>query len=126
MAFAIQALTHEGSKQELADSFVFQLRQSLTAACRDAMHESVNAEKGCTAKFTREWFEWSNALFVVLFESALGIRCDAYGMQQARNTIANYAQSSNVKQRFYADKYKNNHTLRNFYQGIEALVPHYE
>lgn len=130
MAFAIQALTQEGTKEQVADSYVFQLRQSLTSACKDAMHESVNAQKGCEARFTRAWFEWSNALFVVLLESALGIRCDASGLQQARDTVARKAvtkQGNITRTRFYThNTHNNNHTQGDFFQGIGALVPHYE
>jgi meiotically up-regulated gene 157 (Mug157) protein len=120
MALAIEALTTEGSEKEVAKSFVFQLRQSMASACDDAMHESVNVDH---CSFTRAWFEWANALFVVLVESALGIRCDSFGLQQARDAIAAKA-SATQRTNFYNNKYNNNYTLSDFYQGIEAMVPH--
>jgi meiotically up-regulated gene 157 (Mug157) protein len=122
MALAIEALTTEGSKEEVAKSFVFQLRQSLASACDDAMHESVHVD---SCHFSRAWFEWANALFVVLVESALGIRCDSFGLQQARDAFAAKA-SATENRGFYNNKYNNNHTQSGFYQGIEAMVPHYE
>ena len=127
MSLAIEALTLDGTKEEVANSFVFQLRQSLTSACNDAMHESVSSHNGCDVHFTREWFEWSNALFVVLLESALGIRCDKYGLEQARNAIVRKAAGKAGNQPiFYVNNYQNNHNQSDFYQGLEALVPHYE
>jgi len=38
------------------------------------MHESVSAAdpKACT----RPWFEWANAMFVVLYEDSFGEACD--------------------------------------------------
>lgn len=122
MALAIEALTTEGSKEEVAKSFVFQLRQSLASACDDAMHESVNVDH---CHFTRAWFEWANALFVVLVESALGIRCDSFGLRQARDSFAAKA-SASQRTNFYNNRYNNNYTQSEFYQGIEAMVPHYE
>jgi len=127
LALAIQALTQDGTAEQLADTYVFQLRQSLTSACKDAMHESVNVHKGCNVSYTRPWFEWSNAMFVVLVESSLGIRCDASGLQQARVTIAeraNRKQGNTTTLRYYNNKFNNNHTQSDFFQGIEAMVPH--
>lgn len=135
LAFAVQALTEQGSTKQVAESFVFQLRQSLASACNDAMHESVNANKGCAARYTRPWFEWSNALFVVLLESALGIRCDEFGLEQARNDTA--MKSSFIERRklwrnestyvrYYNNPYRNNYTQTAFFQGLEAKVSHNE
>ena len=123
MTFAMEALTTEASKEDMAKSFVFQLRQSLTSACEDAMHESVHVDH---CHFTREWFEWANALFVVLVESALGIRCDSFGLQQARDSFAAKANKATSQRDFYSNKYHNDYRQSGFYQGIEAMVPHFE
>jgi meiotically up-regulated gene 157 (Mug157) protein len=77
MFFVIEALTEEGTNQEIAASHLFRLTQS---ACNDSAHEGVNSKTGCTGRsggFSRACFEWSNVLFVVLVESALGEQCDA-------------------------------------------------
>lgn len=132
MSFAIQALTEDGTKQEIADSFVFQLRQSLTSACHDAMHESVSANKGCNMMVTRQWFEWSNALFVVLLESALGIRCDRVGLQQAKQELLLEAderleadrKGNKTKVRYHRNIHGHNHSSLDFYQGVSAMIPH--
>ena len=38
------------------------------------MHESVSATAG--ASCTRPWFEWANAMYVVLYEDTFGERYD--------------------------------------------------
>ncbi len=51
------------------------LRQLLGAQCGNRlMHESVSATDG--ASCTRPWFEWANAMYVVLYEDTFGERCD--------------------------------------------------
>ena len=80
MALSIEALTLTDPKLAIPietqiESFVKQIRQSLLMSCNGKMHESVSSNVGCP-QFTRDWFEWANALFVVLVETALGIRCD--------------------------------------------------
>lgn len=67
--------------QKVSDVFVFQIRQSLKSACNDAMHEGVSSSNGCRdhSGFSREWFEWANAMFVVLVETGFGERCGAPG-----------------------------------------------
>jgi len=123
MAFTIEALTAEGTKEELAKVMLFQLRQQLKAACFEAAHEGVHSESGCPA-FTREWFEWSNALFVTLVESATGQRCDAEGQMIEIKEAANIPQETSP--RFYQNKFHNDHQAPQFYQGIQAQIPHYE
>lgn len=52
------------------------LRSLLRAQCGNGlMHESVHNSEGGAC--TREWFEWANAMFVVLYEDTLKERCDA-------------------------------------------------
>jgi meiotically up-regulated gene 157 (Mug157) protein len=65
MAFAIKTLTTEGSTEEIANAMVFQIKQSIDSACNDTMHEGVACEKGRKGGYSRDWFEWANALFVV-------------------------------------------------------------
>ena len=43
LGLAIEALTEEGSQEHIAEVLAFQIRQSLTSACNDAMHESVSS-----------------------------------------------------------------------------------
>lgn len=51
------------------------LRSLLRAQCGNGlMHESVHNSEGSAC--TREWFEWANAMFVVLYEDTLRERCD--------------------------------------------------
>ena len=51
------------------------LRQLLRAQCGNGlMHESVSASDGTAC--TRPWFEWANAMFVVLYEDTFRERCD--------------------------------------------------
>eukprot|EP00977_Amphora_coffeiformis_P008452 scaffold1915_cov144-Amphora_coffeaeformis.AAC.5 len=130
MAFAVEALTEEGSTEEIAESMVFQIRQSLKSACNDAMHEGVEVRRGCEGSgrgFTRVWFEWANALFVVLLETATGQRCDGAGRAWALAAAANSALPAGSKGgSFYQNKYKNDPKGAQYYQGVEALVPHYE
>lgn len=54
---AIEALKTEGSKEELARPFGFQLRKSLASACDIAMFESVHVDD---YHFSRAWVEWAN------------------------------------------------------------------
>lgn len=54
MAMVMEGLTEEGSDRD--EKIAFQIRQLLRSACKDAMHESVNADSTC--RFTRPWFEW--------------------------------------------------------------------
>ena len=50
-------------------------RQLLRAQCGNGlMHESVSASD--TTACTRPWFEWANAMFVVLYEDTFRERCD--------------------------------------------------
>jgi meiotically up-regulated gene 157 (Mug157) protein len=124
MAFAIEALTTKGSTEEIANAMAFQIRQSLDSACDDAMHEGVHSDLGCKGGHSREWFEWANALFVVLVESALGDRCDADGRRDAMTSVVTTAFGDRPKQRerFYQNVYKNDPQILDFYQGIEAQV----
>jgi len=129
MAFAIQALTEEGPTEEIAESMAFQIRQSLKSACNGAMHEGVEVRKACEGggrRFSRDWFEWANALFVVLFETATGQRCDSSGRASALAAVAASATTAGSKRTFYENKYKNDPKGIHYYQGVEAMVPHYE
>jgi meiotically up-regulated gene 157 (Mug157) protein len=125
MSFAIEALTIEGSTEEIANAMAFQIRQSLDSACKGAMHEGVASERGCEGGYSREWFEWANALFVVLVESALGDRCDEDGRIAAvtsmmKTVIANGPELNKLT--FYQNRYNNTLDVQNYYQGIEAQV----
>jgi hypothetical protein len=79
----------------------FQIRQSLDSAWyNDAMHES---DAGCERGFSRPLFEWANALFVELVESAVGDRCDANGRSNvliSRDIIAVLGVTISKKKRF--------------------------
>jgi hypothetical protein len=89
------------------------------------MHEGVASEQGCKGGFSRNWFEWANALFVVLVESALGDRCDVDGRMGAVTSMVEtvIANGPALKQlKFYENRYHNNLTVQNYYQGIEAQV----
>lgn len=125
LAFAIEALTEEGTAEHRAKEMAFQVRQSLTSACDDAMHEGVSSASGCP-HFSRPWFEWANALFVVLMESALGERCDEQGRALAQAVAADKAATANKKGvspgTFYENRFKNDHTNPAFYQGIKSKV----
>ena len=58
------------------------MRQLLTSGINDVMHESVNPNY--PSRFTRAWFEWANALFVLYVEITLGVRCDAVASARAK------------------------------------------
>jgi meiotically up-regulated gene 157 (Mug157) protein len=127
MSFVIEALTEEGTKQELAASHLFQLTQSLNAACNDSAHEGVNSKTGCTGGiggFSRAWFEWSNVLFVVLVESVLGEQCDAIGQSDILDEQAAMGEKAHTN--FFSNKYKNDHRVPKFYLGVEAQVRHFD
>jgi hypothetical protein len=126
MGFSIQALTEEGTVQERASSMIFQIRQSLLAACNDAMHESVHVSSGCGTR-TREWFEWANALFVTLWESSTGERCDARANKQtlqAQVPSPLDGKNEGAVEDVYMDPYKNNRREPLYYQGVSAQVPY--
>jgi meiotically up-regulated gene 157 (Mug157) protein len=123
MALSIEALTTEGSTEEIAKVMAFQIRQSLDSACNDVMHESVPSTTGCEGGFSREWFEWANALFVVLVETALGQRCDATGRQHALVSMLRPIIGDPTKQHvLYVNPYNNHHLNEALYQGIEAQI----
>ena len=89
------------------------------AECMDAMHESVHMNSGCKRR-SRDWFEWANALFVVLVEAVLDDTCDATGQDLVRSQLI--TEEKDV--RFYSNKYKNNPWSGHNYQGIQAFVKH--
>jgi uncharacterized protein len=126
LAFSIEALTEEGTPEHRAHVMAFQVRQSLLSACRGAMHESVDGNVGCP-RLSRPWFEWANAMFVVLIETALGQRCDAQGQLASQRAAAESAVRLQEKHPtsgslFYSNKFKNDHTMEQYYQGIESKV----
>lgn len=126
LALAIEALTEEGSPEHIAEVMAFQIRQSLKSACKDAMHEGVHCNMGCPV-FSRPWFEWANAMFVVLVETALGQRCDANGREAVQLDASMSASKTNAKQSsstlmFYENRFHNDHKVPAFYQGVEAKV----
>ena len=115
MAMVIQALTTEDSNEILQ-----KIRELLKVAeCMDAMHESVHMNSGCKRR-SRDWFEWANALFVVLVEAVLDDTCDATGQDLVRSQLI--TEEKDV--RFYSNKYKNNPWSGHNYQGIQAFVKH--
>jgi meiotically up-regulated gene 157 (Mug157) protein len=121
MSFAMEALTLSGTPQQRAHAVAFQLRQSLQAACQDAAHESVDSNSGCTdsgSGMTRNWFEWSNALFVVLTEMALGEQCDATGRDGYRNSVV-YTKGSQETMNFYQNRYQSDPAVPGNYQVRE-------
>jgi meiotically up-regulated gene 157 (Mug157) protein len=124
MSFAITALTTTGTKEEIAKSMSFELQQSLDAACNDAAHEGVSSMSGCPS-FSRDWFEWSNAMFVVLVETALGERCDAIGKQAILQEMSYNIVKHGANPRFFENKFKTDPTIPNLYGlGIQAQVPY--
>lgn len=145
MSFTMEALTEKtaltavGSgaspsslDQQVADAFVFQIRQSLKSACNDAMHEGVSSSSGCkdNSGYTRHWFEWANALFVVLVETGMGQRCDASGklnaLHQQMTSGDDESQGGKDARKFYSNPYNNDPKQKGFYQGVEAQVKHHE
>jgi uncharacterized protein len=71
LAVMVGALT-DVSPAVKAEAF----RTLLRSQCGNGlMHESVAADNG--AACTRDWFEWANAMFVVLYEDTFKERCDA-------------------------------------------------
>ena len=71
LAVMVDALTSDDAEKR-ANA----LRSLLKAQCGNGlMHESVHHSEGTAC--TREWFEWANAIFVVLYEDTLKERCDA-------------------------------------------------
>lgn len=122
LAIAVEALTFTGnSPEEHAKFLAFQVRQSLKAACKDAAHESVNCKTGCPS-LTREWFEWANALFVVLMEAALGIRCDKSGQEFYRAKLVYNKEKDGEHPHFYENKYNSDPKEPGNYQGIQAQI----
>jgi uncharacterized protein len=120
MSFAITALTAEGTKEEIAKSMLFELQQSLDAACNDAAHEGVSSSTGCPSS----WFEWSNALFVVLTETALGERCDAVGQNSVLQSMTYDPKKHGENPRFYENRFNTDPKIPNLYLGVQALVPY--
>ena len=120
MALAMEALTTSSSSSAAKD-VVFQIRQSLASACGGAMHESVNAQSGCEGRYTRIWFEWANALFVVLAETALGESCEDRAQDTVRRTNAD---PDETVYNYYKNDYGNDPNEPLLYQGIEAYIPH--
>jgi uncharacterized protein len=123
MSFAITALTTEGTKEEIAKSMLFELQQSLDAACMDAAHEGVSSSTGCPS-FSRTWFEWSNALFVVLTETALGERCDAVGQNSILQSMSYDPNKHGDNPRFYENGFNTDPKIPNLYLGVQAQVPY--
>ena len=71
LAVMVEALTSDDAEKR-ANA----LKSLLKAQCGNGlMHESVHHSEGSAC--TREWFEWANAMFVVLYEDSLRERCDA-------------------------------------------------
>jgi hypothetical protein len=123
MAFAITALTTNGTKEEIAKSMSFELQQSLDAACNDAAHEGVSSSTGCP-QFSRSWFEWSNALFVVLTETALGERCDAVGQNAILQKMSYDPSKHGPHPHFFENKFHTDPKIPNLYLGVQAQVPY--
>jgi meiotically up-regulated gene 157 (Mug157) protein len=123
MALVVQGLTEEGDDR--AEKMAFQMKQLILSACRDSMHESVDVDNVC--KFTRAWFEWANALFVLYTEATLDIRCDAIGSSRTKVKAAkvatdNVAASKSRFGLFYSNRYQNNPSFPEHYQGEAAGV----
>lgn len=127
MALAIQGMTaplqgdgNDNGNGNSATEIVTKLRELLKVSeCKQAMHESIHKDIGCKSR-SREWFEWANALFVVLVESSLGETCDRYGQNQVRYKVAQNA----TKGRFYSNRYNNTPDDLHHYQGIQAFLKH--
>lgn len=61
-------------------------RQLLKMQCGNGlMHESVNMHE--LSSCTRPWFEWANAMLVVLVENSLGISCEAAAVKHRLDKI---------------------------------------
>jgi meiotically up-regulated gene 157 (Mug157) protein len=117
LALAMQALT-----STTAQEVVFQLRQLMqSAACNHVMHESIHMNDGCM-KFTRSWFEWANALYVVLVEAALGESCEATGQELLQYRHSEVVQKPSGPIHFYQNIHRNNAKQSNYYLGIEGAV----
>ena len=113
MTFVADALTTK-SPPEVAD----RVKRSLESSCRGGMPESVNVN-GCRYGQTRAWFEWSNALLVVLVETAFGDSCEHLAQEKARLEHAN---TKNPISYFHSNPYQNDQDDPLMYQGIEASV----
>ena len=85
------------------------------------MHESVNPNY--PSRFTRAWFEWANALFVLYVEITLGVRCDAVASARAKEEASKIG-VGHAGQRgvFFEDPFKNDPSIPDHYQGDVALV----
>jgi hypothetical protein len=97
------------------------MRQLLTSGTNDVMHESVNPNY--PARFTRNWFEWANALFVLYVEITLGARCDAIGSTRAKAEASKIGVGQTGKRGlFFSDPYMNDPSIPEHYQGDVAFV----
>jgi len=132
MGFAVEALTEKGgsrSEGEVVEKYVKMLRQSLESSCNGEMHESVNVDRGCEGGYSREWFEWANAMFVVLVENGLGESCENEGSDEIQRELgkAEKSRTGITEQRgigFYQNNYRNDHRLPHYYQGLGAAIQH--
>ena len=123
MSLVVEGLTEEGDNK--AEKMAFQMKQLLLSACKSSMHESVNVDNVCG--FTRAWFEWANALFVLYTEATLDIRCDVVGSSRAKEKAAKLAVDSVAASKsqfglYYSNLYQNSPSFPEHYQGEVAGV----
>jgi meiotically up-regulated gene 157 (Mug157) protein len=119
IAMVIQGLTEDGPDR--VDKMAFQMRQLLKSARNDTMHESVH--KDIEDLFTREWFEWANALFVVYVETVTGASCSvpASKVHGATTILAYKAKYAMENPSFYQESYNDPWDPR-FYQNVVASI----
>jgi Metal-independent alpha-mannosidase (GH125) len=75
---------------------------------------------------TREWFEWSNALFVVLWVSSTVERCDAHSCDHVlQSQVPTRNAEGDMQQgEVCMDPHSNDRRDPLFHQGVSPLVPY--
>jgi len=72
------------NKKSVEKKMAFQMKQLLQSAYGDAMHESVHVNS--KNQFTRYWFKWANALFVIYAQATIpDLQCQEMGSQLIKN-----------------------------------------
>lgn len=120
MSMVVQGLTEEGPDR--AKDVAFQMRQLIKSASNDAMHESVHQDSPTT--YTRVWFEWANALFVIYVEAVLGADCAATADQMHLSNSMEKARKSTGQKppHFYNNRAHNSPWNKLYWQNVEANV----
>jgi uncharacterized protein len=119
MALVIQGLTETGSDR--TEKMAFQMRQLIRSATNDAMHESISKESAY--QFTRPWFEWANALFVIYLETVTGTSCAAPARKlYLANNADGLQEHSKLNPPAYYKNIRNDPWNPLYYQNVEASI----